>query len=290
MSKIASNNRPSNVSADLISRIPSSDVAAVIAFNYSPEALKETLKATGLNSLLDGFLAKADFSIDDFVKANKGEVLVAVTDLAATNASMGNMGEMHKPQVNYIVATAVKDKATFEKLVTIGWDLSKQMGKNRMDSASPSPGAKPGISYRVQNDWFALSNSADYTDKFLAGNANNKFAFTDRITGHPMGLYIDLQKLIHFAGSMGMGDSTKTQAVAIAANTWQDVIATGGEFSGGVSTMQMEINMVDKNTNSLKQLNQFVDKLSVLHKGKNHWKMADNMEEMKDIPAAPSAK
>lgn len=286
MAKIASNNRPSNVSADLINRIPSSDVAAVVAFNYSPEALKETLKVTGLNSLLDGFLSKADFSIDDFVKANKGEVLIAVSDLGAPSTTPGSMIAMGKPKVNYLIATGVKDKATFEKMVTLGWDLSKQMGKHRMDTASTDADNKAGVSYRVQNDWFALSNSSDYIDKFLSGNSNNKFAFTDKITGHPLGMYIDLQRLIHFGGSMmHSSDSTANQAINIASNTWQDVVATGGDFKDGSSTMTLEINMVDKSTNSLKQLNQFADKLFVLNKGRHHW--AENMEEMKEIPAPP---
>ena len=63
----------------------------------------------------------------------------------------------------------------------------------------------PGINYKLENNWFAVSNSAEFTDKFLAGG-NSKLPFVDKITGHPIGIYIDLQKIIEFAGfSFGKG-------------------------------------------------------------------------------------
>lgn len=36
---------------------------------------------------------------------------------------------------------------------------------------------------------------------------------------------------------------------------WDDVYMKGGSYSGGGITQTMEINLIDKNTNSLKQLN-----------------------------------
>jgi len=40
---------------------------------------------------------------------------------------------------------------------------------------------------------------------------------------------------------------------------WQDAIVTGGTYKDHAIDFQFEINLVDKNTNSLKQLNQYIN-------------------------------
>ncbi|WP_315818017.1 hypothetical protein [Paraflavitalea speifideaquila] len=59
------------------------------------------------------------------------------------------------------------------------------------------------------------------------------------------------------------------QILTESVNLWEDVLATAGEYSNGTMTSHFEINLVNKNVNSLKQLNQYFDKLEAL-KGKDH--------------------
>ena len=40
---------------------------------------------------------------------------------------------------------------------------------------------------------------------------------------------------------------------------WNNVITSGGNFSDGAWTANTEVNLMDQNTNSLKQLNHYVD-------------------------------
>ena len=262
-SKLLANNRPTSITADVINRIPSSDVVAVMAFNYSPTGLKEMLRLFGVDVMADAYLARLNYSIDEFVKANKGEVVIAVTDPKVKMDSMPMGGKMQvrpsRPDVNILFATAVKDKAAFEKMVTLLWDVSKQI-TGRGGAADDKPGI-PGINYKLENNWFAVSNSPDYADKFLAGG-NSNLPFVNKITGHPMGIYIDLQRIIKFAGSMVNDSSSNKLLYEASLNMWQDVTATGGDFKDKSSEGQFEINLVDKNTNSLKQLNQYLDKVS----------------------------
>ena len=71
---------PKKISADVINRIPSENVVGVLAINYAPEGLKEIIKFTGLDGIANGFLEKANYSIDEFVKANKGDLVLAFSD------------------------------------------------------------------------------------------------------------------------------------------------------------------------------------------------------------------
>lgn len=297
LNKVYANNKPENVTADVINRIPSSDPVAVMAFNYSPKALKDLLQVIGVNAMADAFLAKVDFSIDDFVKANKGEVLVAVSDPVAKMDTM-NLGGMTKvypgkPDMKVLFATSVKDKVSFEKMVTLIWDFSKKFRGSENEEDNDSVIAKSGINYKLENNWFALSNSAEYTDKFLAGG-NNKFAFTDKITGHPIGIYVDLQRILKFSATMAPDSSSKV-ALDESLKMWQDITAKGGDYKNKSIEFEFEINLVDKNTNSLKQLNQYADKLATFANSKRRMNikevtLEDIKEEESKVPPAPKEK
>lgn len=259
MSKFLSNNKPGPISADVINRIPSSNVAGIIAFNYPPKGLQAFLQLLGVDGMANGFLSKLNYSIEDFVKANKGEVLLSVSDISmVTKQDTINYGggarpyiyTSSKPDMKVLFAASVNDKAAFEKLVTLAWESTKGMS-----------GEIPRISYKVENNWFAASNSAEQTDKFLAGG-NNKLPFVDKIAGHPIGMYIDIQKIIQStAGSIAEDSNTKAMA-DVSLKMWQDIVASGGEYKDKAIQFSFEVNMVDKNTNSLKQLNQYFDKLA----------------------------
>lgn len=262
MSKLLANYKPEAVSASVINRIPSQNVVGVFAFNYPPKGVKEFLKITGLDGVANMFLAQANYSVDEFVKANKGEVLLAFSDINIVTKQdtidMGAEEEPHmrpsmKPDVKVLFATSVNDKAAFEKLITLLWESSKGASKNMSD-----------ITYKLENNWFAASNSAEQTDKFLAGG-DSKFPFTDKISGHPFGAYVDLQKII---GTMGatFKDSSGKEALDASLKMWQDIVATGGDYKDKALQFDFEINLVDKNTNSLKQLNQYFDKLATIKK------------------------
>lgn len=83
------------------------------------------------------------------------------------------------------------------------------------------------------------------------------------------------------------GGSEMTEA---SLNMWQDITGTGGEFKDKYSEAEFEINLVDKNTNSLKQLNQYIDKMATgFEKAKKErmekWKgMNENMTDSVAVP------
>lgn len=267
MDKLVAAHRPQPISADVLNRIPSQDVAAVIAFNYPPQGLKELIRVIGADGLANGFLSKINYSVDEFVKANKGEVVLALTDFSMVKkqdtVDFGNGMKPYvrtstQPDMKVLFATSVNDKAAFEKLITIAWDASKEITDKARDF--------PSISYKLENNWFAASNSQEMTEKFLAGG-NSNLPFISKITGHPFGMYIDINKIIRSAaGPMAGGDSSSSEsaAVDISLKMWQDIVGSGGDYKDKVSTSEFEINLVDKSTNSLKQLNQYIDKLATL--------------------------
>ena len=181
-----------------------------------------------------------------------------------------------KRDVKVLFATSVNDKAAFDKLIKT---VSDEIGDHKDQM--------PQITYKIDNNWFAAGNSPDQVTKFMAG-PSAKHSFTSKLTDQSFGMYVDIQKLLK--GSMGdIKDSSEEATLNLSLNMWQDILVTaGGELKDGAFSSYAEITLVDKSTNSLKQLNQYIDKMSANMMRKRNVRVEDVMlEEIKDEPAPP---
>ena len=101
-------------------------------------------------------------------------------------------------------------------------------------------------------------------DQYLKGGKKD-FPFVSRMSGHPAALYGNLDNLFtSIMGSFeGQGlsseDSTGTRTRTM---LFKDVLGTGGEFKDGAIVQDVEFTMADPNTNSLPQINSFVDQMA----------------------------
>jgi hypothetical protein len=258
MTKLMDKYATRTVDKDLVNRIPSQNVVGALAMNFDPAILKEFLVAAGVDGMINGLLGKQGLSVDDLVNASKGQFLVAISDVTVTKKekvmpAFYEGGEPYtytttEPEMNILFATSVNNKATFDKLVGMA---KEEMGSSMEDTSK--------MNIKSNNEWFAVSNRNSVVEQFMAGG-NNKFAFADKISGHPFGLYIDLQKAMK-AGASTMENAGDSAAFDASLKMWEDVVATGGEYKKGVATMEFVVNLVDKTKNSLKQLNEYGDKV-----------------------------
>ncbi len=247
---------PKPVDEELLQKIPAGNIDAFFSFNYPPAGLKEFITTLGVDGLLNIFLAESNYSIDEFVNANKGDILLSVSDFKVESKEVkqafGDGEEFtykkEKPDAKVLFAASIKDKPAFEKLIALLTSTMKKEGSNEAD--------KLNMPYVVTDKWFVAGSDSTTVHSF--GNTATKHAFIDLVKGHPMSGYINIQNFINGAkGTM----SKDTAAMLIAERSlqfWQDVVFYGGEFNNGGIESYAEINMVDKKTNSLKQLNQYI--------------------------------
>ncbi len=253
-----------DISTDIVNRIPSQNVAAAIVMNYPPEGLKELLKLVGFDGAVNGYLQQLGFSMDEFVKANKGDMLIAITDLQIGKDSMiaapGADGEPSMKNaggndMKYLFATSINDRPAFDKMMGA---MAAQLGNVVKDGKFPS------LNYKLDNNWFVAGNSEQQVSQFLAGNTF-KQPFASRIGGHAFGAFIDLNKIMS-STSFADRDTTAGKAMTASIRMWQDILVTGGKVKDDALNYDVEINLVNKSTNSLKQLNAYFDELSLYNK------------------------
>ena len=245
-----------SVDEAMLKNIPSKDVAAVFAIHFHPEAIKDIIALSGMDGLLNIALTEFDISLDDIIKSNKGDVILSVSDIKTVKDSVvfkgfdgkDNVYNTSKTKADIIFATAIGDKDAFNKLMKI----AKKLGGDKL-----TQDAGANINYNNNDKYFAIGSSKDYVDKYLAGNSNNKFDFLSYISGNPVGGYVNLQYIMKAMENEMVADSSSRLMYNASVKMWDNIYIKGGQFEDGATSFTIEINLLDKSTNSLKQLNQY---------------------------------
>ncbi|MEO6547256.1 MAG: DUF4836 family protein [Ferruginibacter sp.] len=277
------------INEDMIKRMPGKDVVAMMALNFKPEAIRELIQMTGLDGLINIGIQKIGFTIDDFIKANKGDVFFALSDLVMKTDTMvykfkdqqSNTSILQKPNFNFIFSASIADKDAFNKLINAGKSIGGGFPKDSSNSL---------VSYNSNGTYFALGNNQQIVDQYLA-NANSNFDFINKITGEPFGGYVNIQSLLKSFQSVAGKDTAYKVAYDASARMWDNVFWKGGNYSDGGIQQTVEINLIDKSTNSLKQLNQYLATLSVVYKEHRQKQKAEEAAfenfEMQDTATLP---
>jgi hypothetical protein len=253
------------INEDMIKRIPGKEVVGMMAFNFKPEAIKEILAMSNLDGLANMGLQNMGFTMDDFIKANKGDILFGVSDLTMKSDSLKyNFGDKddvtvhEKPMFNYVFAASIGDKDAFNKLINAG----KKLGSQGMGDSSKVP-----FAYNSNGTYFTIANSKENADKYIAGT-NTNFDFINKINGQSFGGYLNLQIVLKTFESEAAKESNTKEILDASLKLWDNILMKGGDFADGAITQTVEINLIDKTTNSLKQLNEYASTLSKVYKAK----------------------
>jgi hypothetical protein len=227
------------INSEMVKRLPAKDVAVFLAMNFKPEGIKEFAKLIGIEGLVNMGASYLGFNLDDFVKANKGDIVFSISDIVKDTSGKTNAA--------VLFAASKGDKVSFDKLVAAG----KKLGSQELGSSASH-------FYFNQNDkYFSIGTRKEYIDQFVAKEGDNKFEFFDKISSGPIGGYVNLQYIMRSFRDQASKDSLGMMALDASLKLWDNILMNGGEFKAGGITQHFEINLVDKSVNSLKLLNRY---------------------------------
>lgn len=235
-----------SIDMDMIKKIPSNNVIGLLASNFKPEGITEMIKLTGVDGMINSYTQPMGFNLDDFSKATNGNWLLAFSDLNLSDS-------MHHPEFNYIFAAGIDNKASLQKMLDAAKKTTSQMGKDSL------------VNYVMNDKLFAQSNHTSFANQYLNGNSNTSFDFADKISGHPVAFYFDIHKLLSQFSSWNMSKPGRKEMLDKSLDTWNNIISTGGEFNKGGFIFNTEVNLVNKDRNSLQQLSNYLNQLFLIH-------------------------
>lgn len=282
-----------NLDIETLKKIPAGDVDAAAAGNFNPEALQGFLSLIGVDGLANAYLSQMNYSIDEFVKGNKGDVVLAVSDFKIVPNEVSNdigNGQKQtytstKPEVKILFATSVKEKASWDKLMNIVHD------KIAGEGGAAAQAMIDKVPYTLNSEWFVAGSDSAYVHAF--GIKHIDHDFIRKISGHPFGAYIDIRKFI-----TGVRPSIKDSIGLVIADEsvrlWEDMVFYGGERDGDAIKAYGEINLIDNNTNSLKQLHNYFGKIASMYKAQEDRRKAawenmkiDDLTKTEDLVPPP---
>jgi hypothetical protein len=237
------------VNEAMLQNLPAQNPLMVFAINFKPEALQAMLKLLGVDGLASMGMAQFGISFDDFVKANKGDILFALDKMAKDSLT-----GVSKPKG--IFAASIGDKASFNKLI----DLGKKAGMGL--AASGDAASYP---FNVNDKYFAIGTDKATVDGFLSAANKTTPAYASKITGGPMGVFFNFKEMFIQTKSSAK-DSIGIEMNAISQKFWEDLTMKGGDVKKDAVLFNASVNMADKSANSLKQLNTYIDKMYTLDK------------------------
>ena len=126
----------------------------------------------------------------------------------------------------------------------------------KMSAEKPAP---KDLIFKNTGKYFVIGNNPQVIDNFITGNKAAP-PITDRIRDYPAFGFVDMQMLMK-AIQPGIKDTSHQKLFDINKAMWDNADFYGGQFSNGGITTTFEMNLIDKNTNSLKQLNSYIDKV-----------------------------
>ena len=247
-------NGEGNMNTEMVKRLPS-NLAAVFSMHFTPSSILEIIKLTGLDGFINLFMAQQGVTLDDVVKATKGDIVFSVGDLKMKKDSFwrdtvnrsphDNVKLNLLPDATFLFAVAINDKDAFNKLLGMGDKLGKEESLKNIYKKSDSK-------------YFVVSNSQEAVNKYFSGTISTP-DFLSKIKDHPMGGFVDFQMILKTLQQSFSSDSLSKIQFEKNIAMWNNLYFSGGEYKNGGIVTNGELNLVDKTTNSLVQLNKYVD-------------------------------
>lgn len=255
----------SNFNEAGLKNIPAGEVNMAFAMNYPPDGLKAFLSLLGVDGLVNTFLQEAGFSIDEFVKANTGDVFFSLSDFQIKKVKKTLEGfegepiefETTEPDGKLLFGAAVKDQAPFQKMMDVFKKLLTEKAGMGEESLSKIP-------YQMKDKWFIAGNNNEQMQQYASKQTDH--TFLDRIKGHPIGLFVNISSFIKGSMTEIGEDQFGKDMAQLSLQFWKDIVLTGGEFKDGATVSHISLRLGDEKTNSLKALNKYIGDLAKLSK------------------------
>jgi len=245
-----------NINAELLKKLPPGQPILLYSFRFSPAMINEILTKAGANDLLDS-LHKKNINKEDILAALKGDAMLAVTKSSDFSEDDSVTAKLHGLQV--LVAGSINDKEKFKKLAEL-LQPKKDSGSDNVVRKIPKP-------FIFSNDSiFVLSISQAAAQNFLASPANNSKIenLFQPYKDYPSAAIVDLKTVFALAGPLILKSKTQEEAghTAEILGMFDQLISYGGRYTNTYTSGTIELTLVKKDENSLKQFLNLLDLLN----------------------------
>ena len=269
-----------SVDLELVEKYPSS-INGFAAFSFDPKLINEVVKFIGFEATINQFLTQMGFSLEDIIKAFKGDFAVVFSDfgiVAKANPYLPGQN-IKSPVAKIIIDAKIGDKEAYKKLT------SKLAEKNILienkNGYTISHQNNIGYSFSLDDKNLLVSNDSILAEQYKVGNKGKAAIpadIKDFCKGKSVAFYFDLNAILKVIPN----DSASQHSLDAAKASFKDLVFTSDNFDGKSIKGQFELRTIHAKENSLVTLLKFLTTIS--KDVKQSIKVRDtSIDEMPDI-------
>lgn len=229
-------------------------VSGFAAFSFNPQIFNEIIKYAGLESTVTQFLQKEGFTLDDILKAFKGDFTIVFSDIATADKEYDQDGmKFHtsRPTAKLVFNATIGDKAAYDKIAA---KLAEQ-GLMEMKNGQYVP-AHMGdeLAWNMDGKNLTVATDNELLQQYLTGKGNAAVPanVANNAKGKSVVFYVDINKILQSFNTTSPGKS-----IEAAKATFKNMVATSSNFNGKYVESDFELNTINNNENSLVSLIKF---------------------------------
>jgi hypothetical protein len=256
------------VNWSLVNDYPEGEINMLALASFQPALIGGILQHLELKSFADNFLSKSGLTLDEALKAIKGEIAVVASDLSVQEPDpMKRKDELTLqtglPGGKLLIRLPVGEKASYLKLMETGVKNGWLVKKGTTYSSAPEFSALGSFLIADEQNIYITSDSSVYNNYLAAAGKKNKFLNSTRFQSYNAAstlFYLNIASTIR--GLTKADDSyTFHQATSIIASTVKEITITSDNFDGKSVHNNLEVTMQDAKTNSLVSLTKMMSAL-----------------------------
>ena len=256
------------VNWSLVNDYPEGEINMLALASFQPALIGGILQHLELKSFADNFLNKSGLTLDEALKAIKGEIAVVASDLSVQEPDpMKRKDELTLqrglPRGKLLVRLPVGEKASYLKLMETGVKNGWLVKKGTTYSSAPEFSALGSFLIADDQNIYIASDSSVYSNYLAAAGKKNKFLNSTQFQSYNAAstlFYVNIASTIR--GLTKADDSyTFHQATSIIASTVKEMTISSDNFDGKSVHNNLELTMQDAKTNSLVSLTKMMSAL-----------------------------
>ncbi|MCA6473848.1 MAG: DUF4836 family protein [Chitinophagaceae bacterium] len=256
------------VNWSLVNDYPEGEINMLALASFQPALIGGILQHLELKSFADNFLNKSGLTLDEALKAIKGEIAVVASDLSVQEPDpMKRKDELTLqrglPRGKLLVRLPVGEKASYLKLMETGVKNGWLVKKGTTYRSAPEFSALGSFLIADDQNIYIASDSSVYSNYLAAAGKKNKFLNSASFQSYNAAstlFYINIASTIK--GLTKADDSyTFHQASSIIASTVKEMTISSDNFDGKSVHNNLELTMQDAKTNSLVSLTKMMSGL-----------------------------
>ena len=250
---------------NLVENYPSNNITGFMVMNMNPEFINAMVQYMEMGGMADASITQmmgANFTLQDLLKAFKGDFAVVVSDFSVpkTDSAMGNKMKM-RPSSSMIFNAAIGDRNQLNKLLDNLVQKQLMVKDNNGYSLSAAL-SQSGWKVSIDDKNMIISTNekllSSYKAKSVKANLSNDV--TKDLSGKTASMYINIEALLN--GFPSATTSSNSSSIATARETFKDCKGYVTPFKGKTFEGHFELRMKNEKENSLTSLLKMAESVS----------------------------